>query len=85
MALAGVGLIAAGMLFTRLREPSHRRDPCDDPADLSALVDPILTDPQLRIFVAARAALAVTALAPPFLVLLSGEQGAGRSTSSGRW
>jgi len=77
VALAGLGLIAAGLLFTRLREPGRRPDPDDDPADLSALVAPILTDAHLRIFVAARAALAVTALAPPFLVLLSGQQGRG--------
>ncbi|MGS4944096.1 MFS transporter [Meridianimarinicoccus sp. RP-17] len=77
VALAGVGLIFAGLLFTRLREPARTPDPDDDPADLSALVAPIVTDPQLRLFVAARAALAVTALAPPFLVLLSGQEGRG--------
>jgi MFS family permease len=77
VALAGLGLIGAGLLFTRLREPARTPDPDDDHADLSTLVAPILTDPQLRIFVAARAALAVTALAPPFLVLLSGQQGRG--------
>lgn len=70
LGLAGLAFLAAAGLFLRLAEP------CSDPAapaesGVAALVMPLRDDPQLRIFVAARAALSVTALAPPFIVMLS--------------
>ncbi|PWR03634.1 MFS transporter [Meridianimarinicoccus roseus] len=76
VALAGGALIVAGAVFSLLREtPREPQDPEGTPLD--ALVQPLAEDGQLRLFIAARAALAVTALAPPFIVLLA--QGTERS------
>ncbi|MEX1233726.1 MAG: MFS transporter [Roseovarius sp.] len=75
IAVAGGAFLLASVLFLRLHEPSGDTEGADDDGSLSALVDPILTDAQLRIFVASRAALAVTALAPPFIVMLTAASG----------
>ncbi|MBF9044775.1 MFS transporter [Rhodobacterales bacterium HKCCE4037] len=70
IAVAGLGFLLGGAVFLRLKEPSDTPEAEDDDT-LKALVQPIFNDAQLRIFVASRAALAVTALAPPFIVMLS--------------
>ncbi|WP_371059568.1 MFS transporter [Rhodosalinus sp. 5P4] len=75
IAVAGAAFLLAAVLFMALREPRERNDDEDDDGSLAALVDPILTDAQLRLFVGSRAALAVTALAPPFIVMLSAASG----------
>ncbi|WP_224823898.1 MFS transporter [Cognatishimia sp. MH4019] len=77
--LAVAILIAAGFwlissaLFLTLNEPKSKPDASEE-AGLTQLVKPLLSDAQLRRFIAARALLSVTALAPPFIVLLSSEQ-----------
>lgn len=65
IAVAGGAFFLASIIFLRLREPEEDITDEEDDGSLAALIDPILTDAQLRIFVASRAALAVTALAPP--------------------
>lgn len=75
VAVAGAAFLVAAAIFLRLREPSQTPDGGEQDGGLSSLVDPILGDGQLRLFVAARVALAVTALAPPFIVLLSASSG----------
>ena len=73
--LAGAAFLLASAIFMMLREPDKTPDIEDDDGSLAALVEPIVTDGQLRVFVASRAALAVTALAPPFIVMLSAASG----------
>jgi hypothetical protein len=75
IAIAGGAFLLASVIFMRLREPDRVPDTDDKTGTLAALIDPILTDGQLRLFVASRAALAVTALAPPFIVMLSAASG----------
>lgn len=75
IAIAGAAFLVASLIFLKLREREGEAAGADDDGSLAALVDPILTDPQLRLFVAARAALTVTALAPPFIVMLSTASG----------
>lgn len=75
IAVAGALFLIAAVVFLRLREPETRPDDDDDESSLSALIAPIKTDPQLRQFIYARAALTVTALAPPFIVMLSAASG----------
>jgi hypothetical protein len=75
VAIAGLAFLGAAAIFLRLGEPSRTPQDKGKEDGLSALVDPILSDSQLRLFVAARAALSVTALAPPFIVLLSASPG----------
>lgn len=71
VALAGAAFLLAGMIFMRLREPESDGTSEDDDGSLTALFDPFVSDAQLRLFVASRIALAVTALAPPFIVMLT--------------
>ncbi|HKK35630.1 MAG TPA: MFS transporter [Paracoccaceae bacterium] len=76
VAAAGAAFLVAALIFMALREPADDGEGSeDDDGSLAALVDPILTDAQLRLFVLSRAALAVTALAPPFIVMLSAASG----------
>jgi len=77
VAAAGAAFLVAALIFMALREPADDGEGSEDDDDgsLAALVDPILTDAQLRLFVLSRAALAVTALAPPFIVMLSAASG----------
>ena len=70
VAIGGIGFLLAALLFTRLEEAAEDVD-VDDDASIRTLVEPLFSDSQLRLFVAARGALAVTALAPPFIVMLS--------------
>ncbi len=67
IALAGCLWIGAALLFTRLEEDAS------EPGTRDALdFTPLRTDAQFRRFIAVRGLLTVTALAPPYLVLLSG-------------
>jgi len=75
IAVAGAAFLLASLIFMTLREPQADPEDTDDDGSLAALIQPILTDAQLRLFVASRAALAVTALAPPFIVMLSAASG----------
>jgi len=75
IALAGAAFLLASVLFMTLREPDGDTGTDDDDGTLAALIAPLMTDGQLRLFVASRAALAVTALAPPFIVMLSAASG----------
>lgn len=70
VAIGGIGFLLAALLFTRLEEAAEDVD-VDDDASIRTLIEPLFSDSQLRLFVAARGALAVTALAPPFIVMLS--------------
>lgn len=75
IAVAGAAFLLASLIFLRLREPEADIENDDEDNPLGALIDPILTDGQLRLFVASRAALAVTALAPPFIIMLTAASG----------
>jgi len=75
IAVAGAAFLLASLIFMTLREPERDAEDTDDDGSLAALIQPILTDAQLRLFVASRAALAVTALAPPFIVMLAAASG----------
>jgi hypothetical protein len=70
VATGGIGFLLAALLFMRLKEAPGDGE-VDGDASIKGLVEPIFQDDQLRLFVAARGALAVTALAPPFIVMLS--------------
>lgn len=66
---AALRLIAA-LVFTRLPEPA--RDPAAaPPLTLRAMLRPLRDAPQLRVFLLTRALLTGTALAPPYLLMLS--------------
>jgi len=75
IAIAGAAFLLSSVVFMTLREPGADTGGDDDDGSLAALVEPMVTDGQLRLFVASRAALAVTALAPPFIVMLSTASG----------
>ena len=75
IAVAGAAFLLASRVFMTLREPRADPEDTDDDGSLAALFQPIVTDAQLRLFVTSRAALAVTALAPPFIVMLSAASG----------
>ncbi len=68
--LAGVFWIAGAVLFLLLKEKAATSTASDD-GFVDAILGPLYKDPQLRRFIAARAFLTATALAPPFLVLLA--------------
>lgn len=76
VAISGGAFILAGILFLRLKEP-HNGDAPSHPKGIAALIRPLREDPQLQIFIAARAALTVTALSPPFIIMLSSASGDG--------
>ncbi|SEP17914.1 hypothetical protein SAMN04490248_1334 [Salinihabitans flavidus] len=75
IAVAGGALLVAAGIFMRLREPEIENGNGKDDGSFAALVEPILSDAELRLLVASRAALAVTALAPPFIVMLTAASG----------
>jgi hypothetical protein len=56
--LAGAALLLAAAVFMTLHEPDAAPGTADDDGPLGALAAPILTDAQLRLVVAARAAQA---------------------------
>ncbi|MHA6344518.1 MFS transporter [Roseivivax sp. CAU 1761] len=71
VALAAGLWLAAAALFGTLEEAAS------EPAERSALDwSPLREDGNFRRFIAARGALTATALAPPYLVLLEGREGA---------
>lgn len=72
VAVAGALWIGAAVLFSRLDEPLAQA-PCQDADGLAAIIAPLREDAELRHYIAARALLVATALAPPFLVMLSGQ------------
>ncbi len=76
VAVAGALWLLAAAVFARLDEPA---DPEADGLEtrLSDLVAPLRADGELRQYLAARMLLISTALAPPFLVLLSNRQSEG--------
>lgn len=74
VALAGIAFLLAAAVFLTLREPNSA-DAETGGNTLAALIEPLRADSQLRRFIAARAALAVTALAAPFIVMLSAASG----------
>ena len=74
VAIGGIGFLLAALLFMRLEEASDDVDVTDD-ASIETLVEPLFSDSQLIRFIAARGALAVTALAPPFIVMISAASG----------
>jgi hypothetical protein len=68
----------AALIFLRLDETSDGTEAEDtDETDLAALARPLFTDAQLRRLIEVRALLTATALAPPFLVLMSSANTAG--------
>ncbi len=74
IAIGGAAFLLAGLLFLRLDEPDNGGSH-EDADGLAALIKPLREDPQLQIFIAARAGLTVTALAPPFIIMLSSASG----------
>ena len=73
---AGALWLLASLLFASLDEPPAEADVAGD-RSLSALIEPLIDDPELQTYIATRALLISTALAPPFLVLLGSGQGTG--------
>lgn len=73
VAAAGVAWILAGMVFLRVREAPSEVAGADG-FGLAALLRPLREDAQLRVFIAARALLVPTALAPPFLIALAARE-----------
>jgi MFS family permease len=71
IALAGVLWGAAATLFSRLEESAS-----EETEDTSVDFAPLKEDKQFRLFIAVRGLLTVTALAPPYFVLLGGGQSA---------
>ena len=76
--LAGLLWLAAAGLFSRLNEPLAEKDETAG-RDLTDLLEPLTDDPEFQTYIATRALLVSTALAPPFLVILGGlgEEGFG--------
>ncbi|MEP3333294.1 MFS transporter [Sedimentitalea sp.] len=77
IAFAGCLWLLAAAVFARLDEPADQ-SASDADVSLSGLLDPLQRDGEFRNFIATRALLISTALAPPFLVMLgSGDTGFG--------
>lgn len=75
IAVAGAAYLVASVIFMRLSEPRADTVHAVRGGGPLALFEPILSDAQLRLFVTSRAALAVTALAPPYIVMLTTASG----------
>ncbi|MBM1813694.1 MFS transporter [Pseudosulfitobacter pseudonitzschiae] len=76
IAVAGGLLIAAGLIFTWLQEPEAEvGDASQGLGGLRAVFAPLRKDAQLRRYIMTRTLLISTALAPPFVVMLSAGQG----------
>lgn len=73
--VAGTFWVVAALVFAWLDEP--KADVEDQPGrGLTDLVAPLWTDQELQYYIATRALLISTALAPPFLVVLGNTEGA---------
>ena len=72
--LAGVLWLVSALTFASLREEASEASP--DHRSVFAAFS-VLKDPQLRRFIATRGLLTGTALAPPYIVLLAGQDGGG--------
>lgn len=72
--LAGALWLVAAFVFSRLDEPAAEVEE-DGEQSLRGLVDPLWEDRELQIYIATRALLISTALAPPFLVMLGNLDG----------
>lgn len=70
VAIAGAFWMAGAVILAGLDEPADDRA-ADSTRHLVSLVAPLRRDGELRIYIAARGLLIATALAPPFLVILS--------------
>lgn len=79
--VAGIVWVISGLVFTQVDEEKSETDDVDlfSPR---ALLEPLRNDPQLRRFIAARALLVPTALAPPFLIAMAAS-GDGESNALG--
>lgn len=82
IAVAGVLWIGAGLLFARLDETAVD-DTSPDGFGLDDLTGILKADAELRVYLATRALLISTALAPPFLVMLSNREGAAEAGNLG--
>jgi hypothetical protein len=74
--LAGVLWLVAALVFSRLNEPAAKTEDAGGPG-LADLFAPLRDDQEFQLYVATRALLISTALAPPFLVLLGNLDGGG--------
>ncbi len=76
IAAAGGLLIVAGLIFTLLKEPeADIGDATQGLGGLRAIFAPLRKDAQLRQYILTRTLLISTALAPPFVVMLSAGDG----------
>ncbi|WP_069299753.1 MFS transporter [Neptunicoccus sediminis] len=71
IALAGVLWLLASFIFTTLDEPEAETSD-DAEQSLKGLSEPLREDGEFRTYIATRALLISTALAPPFLIMLGG-------------
>lgn len=71
IALAGVLWLLASFIFTTLDEPEAETSD-DAEQSLRGLFKPLREDGEFRTYIATRALLISTALAPPFLIMLGG-------------
>lgn len=69
--LAGLCWLAAGAIFATLREQPQPREGAMSAGEALAQIRLLRTDRQLARFVAARSALVGTALAPPYLLMMT--------------
>ncbi|WP_193555786.1 MFS transporter [Hwanghaeella grinnelliae] len=70
VAVAGAAWFTGALIFSALRERADTPEKAESRV-FSAFVAPFFDDAQLRRFVLARSLLTATALAPPFIVMLS--------------
>lgn len=84
-AAGGAAFLIGAALFLRLHEAPRAGEGRGQGRGegLGGLLRPLRDAPQLRIFILARALLTVTALAPPFLVMLSAAGGEGSLSELG--
>ena len=77
--VAGALWVTAALVFVRLNEPEDTRA-SDSLGDATAILAPLREDGEFRAYVAVRGLLIATALAPPFLIMLThsgGDDGLG--------
>lgn len=82
--MAGILWLAAGLLFTRLKEEKGATEGGGNPYSLALEnIDCLKNDRQLVLFICTRALLISTALAPPFMVALGFGAGAAELSDLG--